>query len=331
MPKVSAVLPFLNAQSTLSRAIESIRSQKLNDWELVLVDNGCTDNSNRIALNLAKEDTRIRILNEGHLGVANAFNAGLKVSKGKYIARMDADDVSHPDRLSRQVDLLDQHSNIGVVATRVRYIGDEQKNQGFVSYVNWSNSILSSQDIYLNQFVEFPLVNPSLLFRKEVLTKYGSYKQDDFPEDYELFLRLIAKDIQMTKIDNPLLDWYDSPNRLTRSDKRYSPDAFFQIKSQYLGQWLREKGHEKVWVWGAGKLAKKRSALLAEQGIDIEGHIDVNSKIIDHYKVIHFEDIPRPGRIFILSYVSNRGKRQQIRNYLESRGYQEGINFLLAA
>lgn len=102
-PEISVILPFYNAEKTLETAVESILNQSFSNFELLLIDNCSTDKSFSIAQKLAKKDPRIWLLTEENPGVAHAMNCGLKNAHGKFIARMDADDISLPARLEKQV------------------------------------------------------------------------------------------------------------------------------------------------------------------------------------------------------------------------------------
>ena len=103
---------------TLHRAVESIVQQSFRNWELILVDNNADAATKAIAERWVEQDLRVKLIHESHQGVAHALNNGLKNVRTKYVARMDADDVSHPDRLQLQFDFLEQHPEIGLVACR---------------------------------------------------------------------------------------------------------------------------------------------------------------------------------------------------------------------
>ena len=94
-----------------------------------------------------------------------ARNVGLGAATGRYIARMDADDLAHLDRLRRQADFLDLRSEIGLVASRAEYLGDRAKNQGLALWVDWVNSLVEPDQISLQRFVESPLIHPTVMFR----------------------------------------------------------------------------------------------------------------------------------------------------------------------
>ncbi|MEM6844326.1 MAG: glycosyltransferase family A protein [Bacteroidota bacterium] len=331
-PLVSVILPFYNAEATLHRAIESIVKQTFPNWELILVDNQSTDSSYLIAQHFANKDNRIQIIDEPKSGVTFAFNAGLNHARGKYVARMDADDYSHPQRLEQQIYYLENHLGIDAVSGLVNYQADIPQ-AGMQHYVDWTNTLVSSEQIADNRFVELPTINPTLMFRQDSLEKCGSYQSGDFPEDYELVLRWLEQGAIIGKVDTTVLDWYDHPNRLTRADSRYSTEAFYRIKTKYLVEWLQQNNpfHPEVVVWGGGRKARQRAKLLEDYRVTIDAYIDVVPDKTAEKPCIYFKDIGSPGQYFILSYVGNRGRKEEIRQFLVNRGYRETIHFLLVA
>ena len=332
IPLISVILPFYNAEDTLSSAINSIFNQSIEQWELILVDNASTDHSRNIAQSFVEKDTRIRLVDEPNRSVVSAFNTGLAQAQGSYIARMDADDISYPTRLATQRFFLRKHPEIDVVSGRVLYQA-KFRQEGMQQYVNWVNSITTPEQITKNQFVELPAINPSLMFRRLALNQYGSYRNGDFPEDYELLLRWLSLGATISKVEDVVLDWHDAPQRLTRTDKRYSSEAFYRIKTTYLGRWLKQNNpfYPKVVVWGAGRKSRQRAKLLGAEGISITAYIDIVPNKTKEHPCIYYQDIAPPGQYFILSYVSNRGQRAKIRDFLLAKGYREAIDFLLVA
>lgn len=330
-PLVSVIIPYFNAEKTLERAARSILVQTFSDLELILVDNNSSDQSIYIARQLAAEDDRALLLHEKKQGVSHAANTGNATARGKYIARMDADDYAYPERIHAQVKLLENNPRISVASCLVGHVGHHEETKGLESYTKWTNSLVSPEEIALNRFIESPVINPTLLFRRELLDMYGNYQHGDFPEDYELLLRWLGKGVRIQKIEQVLLDWHDSDTRLTRSDRRYRPDAFYKTKAQYLSKWMRYNDRPYFWVWGAGRISRKRVDFLINQGLFIEGFIDVKERQLPEYPCIHFNQFNWQAPSFILSYVGNRGVREEIRAFLNAKGKEEGVDYLLIA
>ncbi len=311
-------------------AIESILGQTFKDFELILVNNNSQDSSEKIAKSHQTQDPRIVLVNETKQGVVFASNYGFQMSRAPLIARMDADDQMFPHRLERQARFLETHSNVDVIGGQVEYQGNDE-NIGFRHYVDWSNGLVTAEDLQLNRFVELPVVNPTIMFRKALFNRYGAYIDGNHPEDYEMILRWMYQGVNIEKLAEPVLRWRDHSERLTRTDPRYSETAFFVLKAKYLARWLKQTvDYKEIWIWGAGKLSRRRSNLLQEHGIQIKGYIDVKPRQLP-IPCIHFREVPEPGQKFIISYVSNRGKREEIKQFLLTKGYVEGVDFLLAA
>ncbi|WP_456459378.1 glycosyltransferase [Reichenbachiella sp.] len=328
---ISIIIPYHNVAKTFGQAIISLLDQTNQNFELLLIDNNSTDQSKDIAIKFASKDLRIKLLSETQQGVVFAANTGMRAAKGEFIARMDADDVAHPERLKRQLNHLNSNPDIAISAAQVNYKTNNHELSDFSHFVKWSNNLTSWNDIYQNRFVEFPVVNPTLMFRRSLLEEVGYLKEGGFPEDYEWFLRVIDKGFKVEKLPLPLLDWHDSSSRLTRTDPRYQSDAFFRIKTEYLTKHLKNINQTKVWIWGAGNLGLKRSQLLLNHGIEILGYIDIKKgKQLNGFSCVHFEDIQIETQPFIISYITNRNKRDEVRSFLASKGYQEGKNYIIA-
>lgn len=327
-PKISVILPFYNAEQTLARAVKSILNQSFEEFELLLVDNNSTDSSRQIAEKACSDDTRIQLLEENKIGVAHAMNTGLAYAKGSFLARMDADDEAQPGRLAHQLAFLDRNPGIDAVGSEVRYVQQNPNTEGFERFVDWANSFHTPEEINLNRFVEIPIVNPTLFFRRELYDNLGGCLDGDFPEDYEMQLRYLQSGAQMARLDKVLLDWYDYSTRLTRTDRRYSSEAFFRIKAKYFLKWSEENNphHPRIWIWGAGRKTRQRSEWLKKEGLQVMGRIDVVQTKPD---AIYYEDVPDPGSMFIVSMVTNPGAGLQIREFLKTRMYLEGKDFIL--
>lgn len=330
-PDVSVILPFFNAEKTLERAIESIASQSLHNFECILINNNSTDNGTKIALSQTEKDQRFILIHENKQGVMFASNNGSKHSRGKYIARMDADDWAYPDRLKLQAKFLDANPEYGAVAGLVEHIGHSENTKGFARYVEWVNSVQTYPEILNSMFIESPVANPSAMWRKEVAEKHGMYKSGDFPEDYEMWLRWLSDGVKIKKINETVLKWYDSDTRVTRTQAIYSDSAFYRIKTKYLASWLKKNNpfYPKIAVWGASRISRRRARLLNQYGIEIDCYIDIKKDRILDQKVIYYEDIPSPDKMFILTYIKQMNARDEIQEFLHSRGYEEGKNYLL--
>lgn len=333
-PKVSVLMPVRNGVETIEAAIESVISQTFKNWELVIIDDGSTDSCDAIIQAASANDSRIHIHATPPLGIVNALNIGISHCRSPWIARMDADDLMHHERLTWQISYAEKNPIISVVSGHVIHGGEQS---GFAMYVDWLNSVITTEEIAIKRFIESPVAHPSVMFKRELIKRYGGYRQGDFPEDYELWLRWLDNGVKFGKVPHPVIIWNDSPTRLTRSDLRYLPVKFYEAKLGYVAKWIRENINPKreVWLWGAGRVTRKRFAPLKDHGIKISGYIDIDPNKCghrrDHLRVVLPSEMPDMRIAFIITCVAKHGARDLIQAELESAGWREGRDFIHAA
>ena len=333
--KVSVLMPVFNAESTLQECLDSILQQTLQDFEIIAVNDFSTDDSQRILLSY--KDTRIKIIQNNHKGIVSALNAGMKCCNSEYIARMDADDVMHATRLKKQYDLLRSDESISLCATQARKFPEEFIKAGYVEYMRWQNACLTKQDIQNQIYIESPFAHPSVMFRKSRVSALGGYRQGEFPEDYELWLRLFHAGHDMIKLDEILIDWRESENRLSRTSSRYSESAFEILRAEYLAKEPRLHNRSIVF-WGAGRKTRQRVQYLVDNGIKPCAWIDIdNAKIGKQYhgaktyppEWLHqYQHAVQHKKPFVLNYVRNHGARDKCRKFLDDAGYVMGQDYL---
>jgi glycosyltransferase involved in cell wall biosynthesis len=331
MPIVSVLMPCYNAAGTITSALGSLAQQTLPDFELIAVDDGSTDGTVELLQDWAAGDQRLHLLSQDHGGIVKALNTGLEACQAGYIARMDADDLAHPERLERQAAFLEQHPETAVVGCRVRGFPPHKVRDGFSIYLDWQNSLLSDDDIRREIFVESPLTHPSVVMRKDWLVEVGGYQEHGWPEDYDLWLRLYLAGAGFAKLPEVLLDWREHDKRLTRQDSRYSLENFLRIKAYYLvrGPLL---GRESVLLWGAGMMGRRLSKQLLRQGAPLSAFVDIDPHKIGRTKrglpILSPDDLPdwwqHSPRPVVLAAVGARGARQLIRQQLIRFGLREG-------
>ena len=333
--RISVLLPIYNEEAHLAAALASLSDQTETNFEILAVDDGSTDGSPQILADCP--DPRLRVIRREQAGIVAALNDGLAQARAPYIARMDADDVARPDRLRLQADFLDAHPEVGLVASRVDYLGDREAHRGLALWLDWTNNLRSPEAIARERFVESPLVHPSVMFRRELFERHGGYRDGPFPEDYELWLRWLEAGVRMAKLGEPLLQWRERPERLTRTDPRYSVDGFFRAKAPYLARWLAEHNphRPKVIVWGAGRVTRRRLAPVLAEGLEVQAWVDIDSKKIgwslEGVPVIAPGSLPSPGDAFVMVAVGKRGARELIETELRRQGYEPGRDCLFCA
>ena len=337
-PAVSVLLPVYNAAGSLPAALDSLRRQTFDDYEIVAVDDGSSDASPELLQEMARSETRLRVLRQPHAGIVTALQIGLAACRGRYVARMDADDRSAPERLARQAAYLDAHPETAVVGCLVRAFPPEEVRAGFRIYLEWLNSLVSDADIRREMFVESPLAHPSVMFRQSAVTAVGGYQEHGWPEDYDLWLRLYLAGARFAKLPEFLLDWREHAQRLTRTDRRYAVENFLRAKAHYLTRGpLRER--QTVIVWGAGMMGRRLSKHLLRQDCPLVAFIDVDPRKIGQTRrglpILAPNELPalwaRSLRPALIAAVGARGARQIIRARLAGFGLVEGQDWWGAA
>lgn len=339
MPEVSVLLPCYNAVKTLGETLNSLTHQTLDDFEVIAVDDGSVDATPDVLQAWAARDSRFRVLSRSHGGVIEASRTGLEACQAHYIARIDADDRAHPERLEKQVAYLNEHPQVAAVSSLVRAFPTEDVREGFCIYVEWLNSVVSDEEIKREIFIESPLPNPSVTFRRNWLERMGGYQEHGWPEDYDLYLRMYLAGAEFAKIPQVLLEWREHPDRITRTDSRYSLENFLRAKAHYI-----KRGplvdRDAVIIWGAGMMGRRIGKLLMrEENVPVVAFVDIDPKKIGNTRrgkpIIPPEDLmdwwERYQKPAVLAAVGARGARELIRNRLVSFGLIEGQDWWAVA
>lgn len=333
-------MPTRNAEKTVAAAIRSIQEQSWREFDFVIVDHASTDGTPGILAEAAREDSRITVLrSEGTF--VEAANLAWKETRGDLIARMDSDDVAHPERLSRQVDFLNSHPELAACGSLVR-IGKrgvagliEAAEGGYQRYETWVNSVTTPEQILRERFVDSPLPNPTALVRREVLEALGGYHDPDWAEDYDFWLRLLEKGFQLGKVEEILLDWFDAPDRSTRTVPRYELTRFQEAKAHYLSR-IPEVQQLGVTLCGAGPIGKEMARYLRSRAVEVHAFCEVNERQIGN----RIDGIPVLGpdvmsgklrSTILLSAVGQPGARARIRKLALDAGFVEGADFFCVA
>lgn len=199
-PEISVLMSVHNGRSHLSAAIESILDQTFGDFEFIIVNDGSTDGSDRVLSRWGRRDPRVRVIQQANRGLPAALNRGLREVRGRFVARMDADDVSLPQRLERQLDFMRTHPGVGVLGTEIA----KMDAQGMLSTETWPLPSSPGLTLWRTLF-DSALAHPTVLFRREVLERAGGYDERfRRAQDFELWMRL-ALQTRMQSLPEVLL------------------------------------------------------------------------------------------------------------------------------
>lgn len=324
-------MPVRDGAQHLPEAIASLEHQRFTEFEVIVVDDGSRDQTPALLRQWSRRDPRVSVLSQPRRGIARALERGLEHTDASLVARMDADDVAHPERFALQYEAMSTDPETAVLGTHVELFPRAELSDGMKRYERWLSDIVSCADVWRELFIESPLCHPSVMVRKEALTAIGGYRDVDGPEDYDLWLRLARSGYRMRVLPQTLLRWRDRPERATRRDRRYRNDAIVRLKLRHLTGW-RLRGAREIGIWGAGPFGKMWSKLLRASGLDVLFFVEVNPRKIGQRihgaPVISEKDLPRPGEIPLLIAVGVEGARELIRESLTSRGWREPTDFL---
>jgi glycosyltransferase involved in cell wall biosynthesis len=331
MPRISILLPAFNAAATIGACLASISRQTERDWECVVVDDGSTDRTAAIARRIAARDPRIRVISIPHGGVVSALNAGLSTCRAPLIARMDADDVMHRERLAIQARVLDEDPSLAGVGCHVRFFPRAAMSPRLREYEDWLNGLRSADDVARDAFIECPIAHPSLMIRREALQ--DGYADCGWPEDYDLVLRALTSDRRIGTVPRRLLLWRDGAARLSRVDPRYSLERFTACRSHYLAQsFLR--GDTYV-LWGYGATGRALHRALAALGKRASHIVEVKrtriGQRIHGALVIPADALDQVHGVPVVVSVARAGPRAEIREAMARMGFVEGQDFVCAA
>jgi glycosyltransferase involved in cell wall biosynthesis len=334
MPVLSVLLPCYQAAETLDQALSSLAQQTEQDFEVIAVDDGSSDSSWELIETWAKRDTRIHPIKQPHGGVVKALNVGLEACRADYIARMDADDVCHPERFESQANYLHRHSEVAVVSCLVEAFPEEQVQPGLQIYLDWLNSLVSDADIRREIYIESPLPHPSVMMRRTWVEKAGGYQDRGWPEDYDLWLRLNLAGARFAKVPRVLLKWREHGGRLTHRDRRYSVENFLRAKAHYLARGPLVN-RDAVILWGAGMIGRRLSKHLAREGVPVVAFLDIDPQKIGRtlrgLPILASDELPslwsHNTRPALLAAVGSRLARPLIRARLNSFGLKEGLDW----
>ncbi len=326
MPRVAVLMPARDAARTVRAAAVSILRQSERDVSLVAVDDGSSDATGDILLRLAERDRRVRVIRGPGEGIARALNRGLRECDAEVVARMDADDVAHPERLARELGALERDPSLAAVGSRVRLFPRAHVRAGMLRYAAWLNGLVEPDLVLRDLFVEAPLVHPAAAIRRGALEALGGWRDGPFPEDYDLWLRLAEAGGRMTNVPSLLLDWRESPARLTRTDSRYALERHVALKCAALARGPLA-GRREVAVWGAGPTGKSFADALAREGIHVSLFVEVDPRKIGRTvrgaPVVSYEEVARARGLPLLVAVGAPGARDLIRAELARAGFKE--------
>lgn len=337
---ISILLPVFNAQQFLADCLRSIQSQTYPDVEIVIVDDGSTDDTPRILNDFASRDDRFRILTlSQNNGIVAALNMGLAECRGGWVARMDADDTMNPQRLELQKRYVDTHPETDILGTRVRVFRDDgELTTGQQRYQDWSNALVTDEEIRCEMFAESPIMHPTFFLRWGTYQELGGYRDNPWAEDYDFLLRASLTKLRFAKLTEVLVDKRDSPNRLARIDDRCKRRAMFAAKAHYFAKAKWADPNRQLLIVGSGSSGRIACSALRKEGVDVHGFVDnirggsgrtvagLPAYTLDYDHPNGFFDAV--GKTHFLLCIGMPEGRLMMEKLLIERGYKAGTDYL---
>lgn len=231
MPKVSIVLSVFNCEKYIKDSIDSVLLQTFDDIELIVVNDGSTDNTRSIISSIS--DKRLILIdNEYNEGIFVSRNRAILRSKGEYIAILDGDDVCMPDRIAMQCQVLDENKDIGFLGSHALKIGSNGQLLGYMSY---PPKTTQEAHRYITNLNLNPIIDPTSMFRKDIFISHGGYSLYlPHSMDFELWCRLLNHNIKMTNIQTPLLKYRVHDKNMSVTNHSEMQEASLNIRAAFM-------------------------------------------------------------------------------------------------
>ena len=272
MPALSVLLPVRDAGRYLAPSLASLWRQTFADFDVIAVDDGSRDGSGERLERAAAREPRLRVLHTPPRGLPAALNHALAHTDAPLIARHDADDLSHRERLRLQRDRLLRDPGVAVVGCRLRLLGvgagagGVAARGGMRRWVAWHNALLDHDAIAREALIDSPLAHATALLRREWLDGVGGWTDRGWAEDLDLWLKLMEAGARFAKVPRVLYAWRQHAASATRRDPRYARERFVALKCAALARG-RLRGARDVTLVGTGRSLGEWSAALARDGL----------------------------------------------------------------
>jgi glycosyltransferase involved in cell wall biosynthesis len=331
-PLVSVLIPARDAAATLDACLGSVARQSEPRFECVIVDDGSADATLECARAWSIRDARFRVVPAPREGLVPALRRGVRACRAPRIARMDADDWMHRDRLTLQIEALERQ-RLAAVGSHVRLFPRRDLGPGMRAYEAWLTSIDSPRRVREEAFVECPVAHPTLMLRRDVLAALP-YRDVAWPEDYDLVLRMLAAGHRVGVVPRRLVGWRQGEARLSRTHPRYATDRFTECKAAFLVDGFLA-AHGGYLLWGYGRTGRELARALRAHGRHptsiVELHPGRIGRSIQGARVVSRAHLGAPPRPPLLVSVAGAPARAEIRAELARFGFRECVDYVCAA
>lgn len=319
---VSILMPVRNTALFLETCLDSILAQSYIHWELIAIDDHSEDNSWSILQAYAIKDSRIKVFQNSGKGIIEALRMAYNYANGKYITRMDSDDIMPIQKLEVLQKNLCQ-SKEGYLATGlVQYFSAEALGNGYLRYAEWLNSLSRTGTNFKEIYKECVIPSPCWMVHRTDLDASGAFQPNRYPEDYDLCFRFYEQGLICLPSNLILHHWRDSEGRTSRHDPNYADNNFLDLKLHYFIKLDYQKERPLV-LWGAGKKGKKLALALQKLAVPFYWICNNEQKIGKDiyqqrlYAVEYLEQLKKPQIIVAIAQPEAQNKLKK--QFLEQR------------
>ena len=271
--EISIIMAVYNEETYIKDSVKSILNQSFKNFELIIIDDGSIDGTTQIINSF--NDSRIRLIkNEENLGLTKSLNRGLKVAEGKYIARMDADDIALPDRLKVQFNYLEKELDVGVLGGQAIQFYDDNFKKVL------KHKVTSFKEIKATLFCNNPMIHSTIMIRKSILVENNITYDETMKasQDYEMWIRLSSY-TKIVNLSNILILYRLRNNSITHTSKGYLKQRHIYIFEKVLNQIKLELSKDEINEYAEAILGMNRDVKVDFNSLD-----NILRKIVDNNK-----------------------------------------------
>ncbi|OEK00512.1 hypothetical protein BFP97_02860 [Roseivirga sp. 4D4] len=316
--KVSIIMPVKNVVPYIHDCIQSIQGQSFTDWELLVVDDHSTDQTDKVLASFQREDSRIHIYPNQGTGIIPALRLALDKAHGEYVTRFDGDDMMPEGRLQEMVSALDNTPPKTIVTGKVEYFGSQPISKGYQVYEVWLNDRIDQQDHWNWIYRECVIASPNWMLRREELIDMDAFASMTYPEDYDLVLNWYRHGFTVRGLETVTLHWREHPHRTSRNSDHYNQQYFFKLKIRHFVE--NDLGDHPLVLWGTDVKGKLTAQLLDEMHVGftwmgLENNVEPK-RILGH-RILYFKDIEKiTNPKLLLSIYPSENQRLPLESYL---------------
>ena len=261
---VSIIIPYKNPLPYFEDCLKSIVNQSHKKLQIILVNDYSTDDSEKLAFKYSIEDSRIELVKNIGKGIVDALNTGSEIAKGKYITRMDADDIMSENKIEILRSLLEKKKTKHIAVGNVKYFASKKPmGNGYLKYANWLNELTSKEKNFKEIYKECTIPSCCWMMHRSDFENIKGFKKLDYPEDYDFLFRVHYNQIKLATTKEIIHLWRDHPIRTSRNSKDYLFENFIPLKLKYLIE-KELKPKDELVLWGSGKKGKLIAKKLIE-------------------------------------------------------------------